>query len=114
MTATALLSAQTATGVVVDLDVLRYPEMPTTPTMGANPMIEPLLLARGPGAVRRPIVSIGVDAVKREAVGSLAHVGQEGCEVFPSRINADPPTTISGPILTGRVEASSAHGGPRH
>lgn len=76
-----------------------------------------LLLLRCPSAIRGFVVPVVVDAVKRHAVGPVAHVGKESQEVSPGKrvpsvANGDTAAAVMGVAGITRIATAPQHRNP--
>lgn len=72
-----------------------------------------LLGVRGPMAILRTVTLIVVNAVKREAFRTSAHIVEEVPKVMPPLAHRNPATAIVRESGIIRVLAATKHGGPR-
>ncbi len=76
-------------------------------------LVSRLLRGRGPAAIRRFVVAIGIDAVKRHARRLLAHIGKEVGEVLPSRADRDAASAVGREAGVSEIAAPRSHASPR-
>jgi len=82
--------------------------------MSITAAIQVLPTSTCPLAVIRLIVSVIVNAVKRETRRLFAHIGEEVSEVTPAITYFDPTATVTQPMIVVRISAALNHRRPCH
>lgn len=73
------------------------------------PRVSLLHCGRRPSAIFRGIITVHVDAIKRQALRTFAHIGQEVRESIPPITNVNSPATVVGIASVLRIAAAPAH-----
>jgi len=93
-------------------DLTEIPNLTVQNDADSVAAVSGLLDFGGPAAITRFVVAVCVDAVKRQTVRALAHVGQEALEFGPRIANLDTASAIVFVFDSARILAAITHSIP--